>query len=54
MHLQVATLTRESDFTDPFLGTWFRIVCELSDAEQFSIDRVRGELRACGYLANGV
>ncbi len=49
---EVAALTRESDFVDQFLGSWFRIACELFDADQFSSERLRGELRAVGYLKN--
>lgn len=50
--VEIATFLSESDFTDPFLGTWYRLACELSDAGQFSDERLRGELRQIGYLEN--
>lgn len=48
----VATLVRESDFTDPFFGTWYRLAVELYDAGVFTQERLRGELRQFGYLDN--
>lgn len=48
---EIANVTRVTDFTDPFLAEWFRIACDLSAADSFSVERVRGELRRTGLLA---
>lgn len=48
----VASIVRESDFADPFLSAWYRLTVELSNAESFSIDRVRAELRKRNFLEN--
>lgn len=47
---EVASVTRVADFTDTLLREWFRIACELSAADSFSVDRIRGELRSAGLL----
>lgn len=47
---ELAPLLSESDFTDVFLGSWFRLACELSDSGEFAHERLRGELRQLGFL----
>jgi replicative DNA helicase len=49
---ELAAVINQSDFTDPFLGTWFQIACELQDAGKFTIERLRAELRRVGYFTN--
>lgn len=49
---EVATVVRESDFSDPFMGVWYRLAVELYDAGLFTRERLRGELRRLGFLEN--
>lgn len=49
---ELVTFLSESDFADPFLATWYRYAAELQEAGQFTADRLRAELRRCGFLEN--
>jgi len=47
---ELATVVRESDFLDPFLGKWFSVACQLNESQSFEVEKLRGELLNRGFM----